>query len=253
MCRLLGYLGPPVTLQSLLYDRPHSLHEQSWAPAAQRSGVVNADGIGVGWYDLDQRPEPARYRAARPMWSDRSLASLAGVVRSTAVLAAVRSATPPSPSEETSTPPFTDGPWLFAHNGSVNGFRTGAGTRMRRTVSERRDGGIGGTSDSEVLFALLLDRLDAGMPAGEALAAVVDAVDREEGGFLTMMATDGHRLVATSAGDPLHVLASHGAVAVASEPYDDDPQWVAVPDQSLVEATASDGVTCTALHRKGSP
>ena len=248
MCRLLGYLGPPLTLHALLYEPPHSLHEQSWAPQAQRSGVVNADGAGVGWYDLDRRPEPARYRAARPMWADASLQSLAGVVASTAVLAAVRSATPPSPAEESSTPPFTDGSWLFAHNGSVNGFRDGVGTRLRRTLSERRDAGIVGTSDSEVLFALFLDRLDGGMPAREALASVVDAVDAERGGFLTMIAMDGPRLVAVTAGDPLHLLTTGAAVTVASEPSDDS-SWEAVPDASLIEATAGD-VTCIALHRK---
>ncbi len=250
MCRLLGYIGPPITLHALLYEPPHSLHEQSWAPQAQRSGVVNADGVGVGWYDLERRPEPARYRAARPMWADRSLASLAGVVASTAVLAVVRSATPPSPAEETSTPPFTDGHWLFAHNGSVNGFRTGAGTRLRRTLSEERDAGIVGTSDSEVLFALFLDRVDAGLPARDALASVVDAVDQEDGGYLTMIAMDGRRLDAVVAGDPLHLMATGAAVIAASEPYDDDAAWQAVPDASLVEATPGD-VTCTALHRKG--
>jgi glutamine amidotransferase len=250
VCRLLAYLGPPVTLQALLFDPPHSLHEQSWAPQAQRSGVVNADGVGVGWYDLDRRPEPARYRAARPMWSDRSLASLAGVVVSTAVLAAVRSATPPSATEETSTPPFVDGPWLFAHNGSVTGFRDGVGTRLRRSLSEHRDAGIGGTSDSEVLFALFLDRVDDGMPAREALASVVDAVDAEDGGYLTMIAMDGPRLVAVTAGDPLHVLATGASITLASEPFDDDGRWEAIPDGSLIEATAAD-LTCTALRRKG--
>lgn len=249
MCRLLGYLGPPVTLHALLYAPPHSLHEQSWAPQAQRSGVVNADGVGVGWFDLERRPEPARYRAARPMWADASLLSLAGVVASTAVLAAVRSATPPSPAEESSTPPFTDGSWLFAHNGSITGFRDGVGTRLRRTLSERRDAGIAGTSDSEVLFALFLDRVDDGMPAREALASVIDTVDAERGGFLTMIAMDGRRLVAATAGDPLRLLTTGAAVIAASEPYDDDAAWDAVPDSSLIEATPGD-VTCTPLHRK---
>jgi glutamine amidotransferase len=250
VCRLLAYIGPSTTLHALLYESTHSLHEQSWAPTAQRSGVVNADGVGVGWYDLERRPEPARYRAARPMWADRSLASLAGVVASTAVLAAVRSATPPSPSEESSTSPFTDGPWLFAHNGSVDGFRSGVGTRLRRSLSERRDAGIVGTSDSEVLFALFLDRVDAGMPAREALASVVDAVDAEEGGHLTMVAMDGRRLVAVAAGDSLHLRTTGAAVIAMSEPHDDDAGWESVPDASLVEATPGD-VTCTALHRKG--
>jgi glutamine amidotransferase len=250
MCRLLGYIGPPVTLHALLYEPPHSLHEQSWAPQAQRSGVVNADGVGVGWYDLERRPEPARYRAARPMWADRSLQSLAGVVSSTAVLAAVRSATPPSPAEETSTPPFTDGSWLFAHNGSVNGFHNGAGTRLRRSLSEQREAGIVGTSNSEVLFALFLDRVDTGMPAREALASVVEAVDQHDGGYLTMIAMDGRRVVAVTAGDPLHLMTTGVAVVAASEPYDDAAGWEEVPDGSVIEATPGD-VTCTDLHRKG--
>jgi glutamine amidotransferase len=236
-------------LQSLLYDRDHSLHEQSWAPRTQRSGVVNADGVGVGWYDPARRPEPARYRSAKPMWADQSLASLAGVVVSGAVLAAVRGATAPSPSEESSTPPFTDGPWLFAHNGRVEGFRTGAGTRLRRGVSERRDAGIVGTSDSEVLFALFLDRVDKGMTGVDALASVVDAVDAEAGGTVTLLATDGHRLCGVTAGESLSVLTTDEATFVASEPFDADERWQLLPDGSLLDAVPGT-VTCTAFDRK---
>jgi glutamine amidotransferase len=246
MCRLLGYIGPAVTLRSLLYDRPHSLHEQSWAPQHQRSGVVNADGVGVGWYDLARRPEPARYRAARPMWADRSLESLAGVVAAPVVLAAVRSATPPSAAEETSTPPFTDGPWLFAHNGKIDGFRDGVGTRLRRSLNESRDGAILGTSDSEVLFALFLDGIADGLDGAKALAAVVERVERETGGTLTMIATDGHHVVATAVGDSLSLLCRPDAVVLASEPYDGDPSWQPVPDRTLVETTAT-SLTCTPL------
>ena len=238
MCRLLGYLGPPVTLQALLYDPPHSLHEQSWAPQHQRSGVVNADGVGVGWYDLDRRRQPARYRSAKPMWADHSLASLAGVVASSAVLAVVRGATAPSPAEESSTPPFTDGPWLFAHNGRVEGFRSGAGTRLRRSVSEHRDAGILGTSDSEVLFALFLDRVDKGETAEQALCSVVDAVEAEAGGTLTMLVTDGEHLAAVVHGEPLVVLDTGDAVVVASEPYDEDSRWQPITSRFIT-------------HRKG--
>jgi glutamine amidotransferase len=225
-----------VTLQALLYEPPHSLHEQSWAPRSQRSGVVNADGVGVGWYDFDRRAEPALYRAARPMWADRSLASLAGVVSSTAVLAAVRSATAPSPAEESSTPPFTDGQWLFAHNGSIEGFRDGVGTRLRRSLSERRDAGIGGTSDSELLFALFLDALDTGLAPGDALREVVGAVEAEQGGTLTMIATNGRRLVAIVHGEPLSVLCDDEVVLIASEPHD-DRRWEPIDERGTVEAS----------------
>ena len=53
MCRHLAYVGPPVPLARLLTEPPHSLYEQSWRPARQRHGTVNADGFGVGWYPLD--------------------------------------------------------------------------------------------------------------------------------------------------------------------------------------------------------
>jgi glutamine amidotransferase len=246
MCRLLAYLGPPITLQWLLFDPPHSLHEQSWAPSFQQSGVVNADGFGVGWYDHERRPQPARYRATRPMWADPSFASVAGVVTSPAVLAAVRSATPPSPIEESSTPPFTDGPWLFAHNGRVTDFRAGVSSRLRRTLSERRDAGVFGTSDSEVLFAMVLDRLDAGATAPDAVADAAQAVEKEAGGTLTMLLTDGHNVAGLTAGDPLYALRGEHLVVLASEPFDDDPSWEAVPDRTVLTARPGD-LHCEAL------
>ena len=58
MCRHLGYLGPPITLGSLLLAPEHSLLDQAKAPREQRASSLNADGFGVGWYDLDRRREP---------------------------------------------------------------------------------------------------------------------------------------------------------------------------------------------------
>ena len=69
MCRHLAYLGPPRTLASLLHEPSRSLELQSWKPALQREGAINADGWGVGWWDPAVRPEPARYRTAAPMWT----------------------------------------------------------------------------------------------------------------------------------------------------------------------------------------
>jgi gamma-glutamyl hercynylcysteine S-oxide hydrolase len=241
VCRFLAYLGPPVTLESLLLAPEHSLLRQAWAPRFQRHGTVNADGFGVGWYDLDRRPEPALYRSTRPMWGDRSFSSIAGLVASTAVLAVLRDATPPSVAEESGTPPFTDGPWLFAHNGAVEGPRGGDGRevmgRLRRTLSDRRLGGIQGGTDSEVLFGLVLDRLDEGAPPDEALAAVIGAVTAVAGGRMNLVLTDGRTIAATAYGDSLYVCPGgsfgSGALVVASEPFDEDPAWQQVPEGSV--------------------
>ena len=243
MCRFLAYTGPPLTLEELLVAPPHALLRQAWEPRQQASGMVNADGFGVGWYDPARRPEPALYRSTLPMWADRSFLSLAGVVASGSVLAAVRGATPPLPTEVSATPPYADGPWLFAHNGAVAGFREGAAARLRRTLSERRESGIAGPTDSEVLFAMVLDRLDDGAGPGDALAGTVVAVNEAVSGGhrLNLVLTDGQRVAATACGNSLWSRTGGSASVVASEPFDDDPAWAQVPDGSVVELGAEGG------------
>jgi glutamine amidotransferase len=242
MCRFLAYVGTPVTLHSLVLAPEHSLLRQSWEPRLQSRGAVNADGFGVGWYAPAVRAEPARYRNDKPIWTDRSFASLAGVVSSGAVLAAVRNATPPAPVEESGTPPFLSGRWLLAHNGAVERFAgpEGSGVQLRAALSPARLAGIEGAADSEVLFALVLDRLDVsgGASPGAALADVVRRVeDVAPGSRLNLVLTDGVRVAATSWGETLFVRRP-GGVVIASEPFDDEPEWEQVPDRSLVEATA---------------
>jgi glutamine amidotransferase len=244
MCRHLAYLGPPVTLASLLYDPPQSLVRQSWAPRRQRYGTINADGYGVGWYQPEVTAEPGRLRRAGPMWADRSLESLARVVRSGSFLAAVRSATPPAPIEETGAAPFTDGRWLFSLNGRV----TSDLVELRSQVSGRRQAGIQGGSDAEVLFALLLDRLDAGRPPADALGDLVGSVP----GRLNLLLTDGATIWGTTWGDTLSWRSWRGGVIVASEPLDDEPGWGAVPDCSLLTATA-DSTSVTPLPSDEDP
>src|SRR5487761_806916 len=91
MCRHLAYLGPPVSLRSVIMDPPVGLYRQSWAARRQQFGTVNADGFGVGWWAPGD-PVPARYRSDLPIWADESFADVARVTASGAVLAAVRSA-----------------------------------------------------------------------------------------------------------------------------------------------------------------
>ncbi|HEX9776304.1 MAG TPA: ergothioneine biosynthesis protein EgtC [Actinomycetota bacterium] len=236
---MLAYLGPAVTLEELLLAPEHSLLRQSWAPRYQTHGVVNADGFGVGWYDRARRAEPAVYRRAQPMWSDRTFAGIAPMIASDAVCAAVRSATPGFPVDESSVAPFASGPWLFAHNGAVEGWHHGVNVDLRAQVSRARAAAIETGVDSEVLFALALDRLDAGEQPAEALAAVVATVKGLSGGRLTMLLTDGTRIAATVYGASLFTRAGDATV-VASEPFDDDKAWRHVPDLSVVTAGANE-------------
>lgn len=249
MCRQMAYLGPPVTLESLVLAPEHSLLHQSYKPRFQRHGVVNADGFGCGWFS-DSRPEPAVYRRDKPIWSDRTFASIAGVISSAAILAAVRDATTGSATEESSTAPFSDSGWLFAHNGLFRGFDGPEGVALRRMLSDRRTASVRGTSDSEVLFALILDRMDQGAAPQEALTWCARTCLARSTGAFNFILMDGRSIHATACGDSLFVLqggkALPGGVVVASEPLDADPAWQPVPELSAVHA-AGGGVEVTPL------
>lgn len=215
---------------------------------------MNADGWGVGWWDVGIRSEPARYRTEAPMWTDRSFRSVAEVVQATAITAAVRSATPPSPIVDTGNAPFASGPWLFSLNGFITGFRGEVGEELRRSVSHHRAIGIEGTTDSEVLFALVLDALDAGASPTAAVASVTADVLSRTDGRLNMLLTDGYGVVASACGNSLFTLVDEGLAAggllIASEPLDDHRDWVEVPDGSIVEAAVG-GIRTISLTSAG--
>lgn len=248
MCRHLAYLGPPVTLASLVLDPPHSLQRQSYEPREQNRGVVNADGFGVGWYAPSIRPEPARYRSTQPIWADSSFASLAPVVSSPAVVASVRSATPPNPVERSGVAPYGSGRWLFSHNGSVDGYRpaesaseaTPGGVRrdMIEAVSAERLAAMDGATDSELLFAMILDELAGGAPPEEAVATTVTRVARMASARLNLLLTDGTVLFASAYGESLYMRQDGHSTLVASEPLDGDDAWEPVPDHTIIRATA---------------
>lgn len=242
MCRHLARIGPPVSLQALLLDPTCGLLRQSWAPRRQRNGSMNADGFGVGWFSPD-RAEPARYRRAAPMWTDASFASLAGVVRSGCVLAAVRSATAGMPQDETACAPFLlPGGVLLSHNGAV------PREALAPLVSSAALAAIGSTVDSAFLAALVAGRLAEGAPIAEAVASVVRQVAGEApAARLNLLVTDGVTVAATTWGDTLCWRLEDGAAVVASESYDDEPGWTDVPDRSLVVLTAG-GIDVTSLE-----
>jgi len=263
MCRHLAYVGPPASLRSLLIDPPHSLYRQAWAPRQQRHGTVNADGFGIGWYAAPD-PVPARYRRSVPIWGDPSLPDIARVTQSGAVLAAVRSATAGTALGEAAAAPFGHGPWLFSHNGRLDGWPGAAAVIADH--APQPDGCDNGPPitgalpqpsasaallsleamvDSAFLWALVLERLRAGCPMGAALAQTIAAVEAAGGtGRFNFLLTDGDSIAAIACGDTLWYRQADGgtspaaSVVVASEPFDDEPGWTEVADRHLLIATA---------------
>ncbi|GAA0559323.1 ergothioneine biosynthesis protein EgtC [Paractinoplanes ferrugineus] len=244
MCRHLAYLGPPVPLARWLFDPPHSLVRQSWAPRDMRGGgTINADGFGVGFHLGEQ---VVRYRRGTPIWSDTTLPALAASVSSGAVLAAVRSATVGMPVVETASAPFGSGPWLFSHNGVVAGWPATVAKPAAQLPPEDLLT-LAAPTDAALLWALVHDRLRAGLPPDAAVRLVVAEVEAAApGSRLNLLLTDGSVLVATTVGHSLSVRSEAGSVLVASEPLDDHPAWRPVPDRTLLVATTA-GLTTTPL------
>ncbi|WP_217214286.1 ergothioneine biosynthesis protein EgtC [Streptomyces sp. AC550_RSS872] len=240
MCRHVAYVGPGEPLGKLLVEPPHALYRQSWAPRRQRHGTVNADGFGVGWY-AEGDPVPARYRRAGPVWADLSFADLARVVRSTALLAAVRDATLSGADAEAAAAPFAAGPWLFSHNGAVKGWPDSLAPLVP-TLPAVDVLSMEARNDSALVWALVLARLRGGDDEGQALAdTVLEVAEAAPGSRLNLLLTNGETITATAWGDTLWYLARPGGgTVVASEPYDDDPHWQEIPDHTLLAASGTD-------------
>ncbi|MEV8375835.1 ergothioneine biosynthesis protein EgtC [Kribbella sp. NPDC056861] len=241
MCRHLAYLGPPVTLASLVLDPPHSLYRQSWAPADMRGGgSVNADGFGLGWYSDDS---VVRYRRSVPIWADESLPELAASITSGAVLAAVRNGTVGAPLTETAVAPFTKNQWLFSHNGLISNWPSSV-SKLAEALPTTELLTLDAPMDSALIWALVQHRLHLGAP--EAVASVVrDIAAAAPDSRLNLLLTDGEQLVATTWTHSLWTRRTTDAIAVSSEPWT-TTGWEQVPDHSLLIAT-KDTLAVTSL------
>jgi gamma-glutamyl hercynylcysteine S-oxide hydrolase len=229
VCRHLAWLGAPRSLGGLLLEPEHGLLRQSYAPRRQRHGTMNADGWGAGFYAAG-RAEPARWRSNRPLWSDASFASVAPVISAGCVLAAVRSASAGMPADESAAAPFQSGRWLLSHNGVVDRAVLGPHPAAESVCDAAQL--------AAHAFEFGPERI------GEFVA---DLGKRDPDARLNLLLTDGQRILATRWKDTLSVLVTGAGVAVASEPYDDDPRWADVPDFHLVDVTGG-AVTLTNLE-----
>ncbi len=187
------------------------------------------DAYGFGYYKgsdvlLGKRPSgaPGTY----------TLTQLAGGVDSEALLAHARYATVGGPKDE-NTHPFRFRRWLFAHDGTVEGFPD-VKAQLVGALPEFLRRNLEGETDSEHAFMLFLkylreggqlDDLDAdARVVGRALAQVtrdLDTWSREAGASkpssLNFIATNGRVLVATRRGRPLHYALFEGILPCKRE------------------------------------
>jgi glutamine amidotransferase len=270
MCRFALYLGSEIIVSSLVTQPSNSLIHQSF-DSQERSEPLNGDGFGIAWYVPEVDHRPALFRSVSPAWSDQNLRHLARVTHSRCILAHVRAATPGLPVHQFNCHPFGWHRFAFMHNGHIGGFQQ-IRRRILARLSDEAFATIGGSTDSEHLFALFVDhyrRLDGQEElermarALEAAVVEVEEIRRDAGiaepSLLNMVVADGERAVVTryTSGDPekanslyihrgsryvcegrdcrmLDPGAGYQALIVSSERLSDDLGWVRVRVNDLV-------------------
>ena len=242
MCRFLAYSGHPIFLEDLVCKPRHSLVRQS-LQAAEAKTAINGDGFGIGWYG--ERETPGVYREVMPAWSDENLLALCANVRSHLFMAHVRAATGGGVSR-LNCHPFHLGRHLFIHNGQVGGF-----ARLRRRLEALLPDDLyelrRGATDSELLFLLIMARVQEGTGVVEAIRAMLrdtcdamQALDIQAPLRFSAALADGEQLWAvrwaSDAHPPtLYLKPQRGGWAIASEPLGDDAEaWTPIAGGSLV-------------------
>src|SRR5207237_1284260 len=254
MWRLAWSVGRPLRVGAIVSAPPHSLLVQSYRPREMQSGTVNADGYGAALWLDDANPEPALYRTAAPIWSDPNQRWMNErlVVRS--LIGAVRSATPGIGFELANVQPFARGSIAFAHNGFITGFRHGVQRAIREGLGSEAYESIEGSSDSEHVFALVLDGAralpDALRTAIGRLDAICDRLDRTA--VATLLVGDGDQLVGVRWARGFKPASLYWApfkqgVCLASEPLD-DTRWKEIPADHLAVARAGDDLRVEELR-----
>ncbi len=265
MCRFVVYRGKPIALARVISAPEHSLIEQSYRPQEMTVGTVNVDGFGVGWYNRALDPTPCIYTNIVPIWNDRNLPGLSRHIVSDCIVATVRGATPGYGIDQSNCQPFTYGRLSFMHNGFLEKARDGLLRTIRGALRDEYYRLIRGSTDSEHIFALLLNFLHGQEQTAQAYAAamrqtVAQLLDWTRGQAvhmgLNLVLSDGVQVVAlrfanTSPAPSLYYVCNgtdfSEAVVIASERLSADPGWQAVPEGHIVICQNATDIALVAL------
>jgi predicted glutamine amidotransferase len=245
MCRWIAYQGEATPFENYVTEPVHSLINQSLR-ARESAGSTNGDGFGLGWYDI--HPEPGLYRETRPAWSDENLRYLCRHLKSHLFFAHVRAATGTAVTRQ-NCHPFACGRWLFMHNGFI-----GSWNRLRRKVEALIPDALYpsriGTTDSEAVFLAMVgagleqDPIGATRSVMRMLRGLVNENGLHERIRFTAALANGRDLYAfryaeNDCSNTLYYRQVEGRVIVASEPFDVERDWLAVPQNHVLVSRAS--------------
>jgi predicted glutamine amidotransferase len=149
MCRLLGYAArQPVIAEHVLEDTLEAFIELSH---------LHADGWGLAWYDEQGHVQHAK--TPKAAHASAEFSSLAASVRTDALIAHLRWATPGFALCMENTHPFIYKQFAFAHNGAV-----APNEDLEALIAPHLRGHITGTTDSERHFLALLSVFEKTAP-----------------------------------------------------------------------------------------
>ncbi len=230
MCRVLAYLGEPISLGHALFETDSSLVRQSYSPRMMNT-FLNLAGFGmVAWEPNSIRAqEPFVYRTTSLPAFDPNLRALAHKLEPTCVIAHVRGVT--YSAHEVVSPAnlhpfrFPGAKVALAHNGHLREFRRmryDLISHIRPELAQR----IEGTTDSEWIYALVLSMLDDpyGVPELRELADATAAALRL---LRTVRARHG---IDTSS--PVNLFLTTGEAMVATR-FSFDYGWYPANDMML--------------------
>jgi glutamine amidotransferase len=215
MCRVFGAVSSdPISVRHELVDSANPMIRLSEA---------HDSGWGVAAYAEPGVPEPVCERFASAAHSDDRFAS-ATELRGRIFNIHVRRATLGGLSEA-NTHPFEYGPFSFAHNGTILGFRD----MLRPRMGEPR-----GETDSECFFMRLMDDFDPTDPVRSLRSTVAAIVAGHTFSGLNFVFSDGIRLYAYKLGIfELWWTTRRGVAMAASEPLTAE-RWHAVQQDVLL-------------------
>lgn len=269
MCRLVAYLGHDLLLEDVLIKPVNSLLVQS-KDAKESHSPTNGDGYGVSWYAPEISSEPGLFTSVFPAWNDQNLRHLAAKIQSPCFFAHVRAASAGNVASN-NCHPFVSGNLQFMHNGSLGDF-INVKRHIRHCLDDDIYHGIMGETDSEHLFALLLQHAKKETPPldSKALARLLeitikhalDLVDKYGNGsvsYLNLCISNGHCLVASrihshtkESARSLHYAVANrfefingkahmhkgkenGAALISSEILNDfRAEWTSVPENTII-------------------
>lgn len=245
MCRLLAYTGPEISLHDLILKPQHSLEKQAWQPQELKEAKLNADGFGFGWYKENE--QIARYRQPFPIWNDANLLDLSQTLKQSLLFAMVRSATVGLGASTDNTQPFAHKHWLFQHNGYIMDFDKNFRGQTRQLLNINYENIVKGNTDSEYIFALLMQQLndinDPVKAIKQTLNILKDLV-KDTRCLLNIMLSDGETIYASK-----HAINGEcpslyygydikdfptSSQLLVSEKLNDDSHWKSIDDNNII-------------------